>query len=266
MWKKVAVAGGLLAVVAGVAARSWAHGEAVQAPVAANVVVGDFKIMGNGTVRSWAQIGKNGQPTAVGITFSESALTGLPPGVKGDPRRSNFEYSMKLPRQAKATRIDHISFDWEPFGHAPKGIYDVPHFDLHFYYMTMSQRDAIQGAGMAPQKLFKKPAPQFVPAGYILPPGTGVPRMGAHWMNTAAPELRGGKFTHTFVLGSYDGRFTFLEPMLTKSFLETKPNVATPIALPKTVQQHGLYPTHYRVSFNQTRREYSIALENFRWR
>ncbi len=267
MWKKVAVAGGLLAIVSGIAARSWAHEETVKAPVVAkDVVVGDFKIMGNGTVRSWVQMGKNRQPTAVGITFSETALTGLPQGVKGDSRRSSFEYSMKLPSQAKATNIDHISFDWEPLGHEPKGVYDVPHFDLHFYSMTMQERAKIDGRGMAVQKLYKKPAAQYVPAAYILAPGTGVPRMGAHWVNTASPELRGGKFTHTFVLGSYNGRFTFLEPMFAKSYLETKPNVVVPITQPKTLQKSGLFPTRYNVSYNAARHEYTIALENWQWR
>ncbi|HVF84962.1 MAG TPA: DUF5602 domain-containing protein [Abditibacteriaceae bacterium] len=267
MRKKILVVSCLLAVSLGFAVRLSAHGATVKPVVKeANVVMGDFKIMGNGTVRSWARLGKNGRATAVGITFSETALTGLPKGVKGDLRRSSFEYLLQVPPQARALRINHISFDWEPFGHEPRGIYDVAHFDLHFYNVSVQDRNKIMGRGMAPQKMYKKPAAQFVPARYILAPGTGVPRMGAHWMNTAAPELRGRKFTHTFVYGSYDGRFTFLEPMFAKSFLDTKPKLQMPIALPKAVSQHGFYPTRYSVSHDPLRHEYSIALENFQWR
>lgn len=243
-----------------------AHEATTKAPTSATKPIGDFKVMGDGTVRSWVQLGKNGKPSSLGITFSETALNGLPKGVKGRPNLSSFEYLLQLPPQAKTTGINHISFDWEPLGHEPKGVYDVPHFDLHFYEISTQQRAQISGRGMNPQMMDKKPASQFLPAGYILPPGTGVPRMGAHWMNGASPELHGKPFLHTFVYGSYNGRVNFLEPMISKALLDRKSDVTAPIAQPKALQKPALFPTRYHIFYNATRHEYSISLENLQWR
>jgi len=35
-------------------------------------------LLGNGTVRSWIAVDQDGQPTAIGVTLSEAALSGLP--------------------------------------------------------------------------------------------------------------------------------------------------------------------------------------------
>src|ERR1044072_4966536 len=51
----------------------------------AGTFVGESRPLGNGTVRSWVTLDRNGDPTAVGVTFSEAALSGLPakePGTK----------------------------------------------------------------------------------------------------------------------------------------------------------------------------------------
>ena len=68
-----------------------------------------------------------------------------------------------------------------------------------------------------------KPLPAGeMPATYI---NTGlVPTMGAHWIDVTAPELNGQPFTETFIFGSFDGKMTFYEPMITKAFIEEKHN------------------------------------------
>ena len=37
-----------------------------------------------------------------------------------------------------------------------------------------------------------------MPAGYILPPDTIVPQMGAHWISKGVGELRGNPFANSF--------------------------------------------------------------------
>ena len=38
------------------------------------------------------------------------------------------------------TQYKFVQFDWNPAGHEPAGVYDLPHFDFHFY--TVSRRSA----------------------------------------------------------------------------------------------------------------------------
>jgi hypothetical protein len=52
--------------------------------------------------------------------------------------------------------------DWEPHGHPPPGVYDVPHFDFHFYMITPEERAGIDGSTGG-----QDPAAEFVPAHYV---------------------------------------------------------------------------------------------------
>jgi hypothetical protein len=52
----------------------------------------------------------------------------------------------------------------------------------------------------------------------------------------------------------------FAEPMVTKAFLETKPDFRAPIATPARYAAAGRYPTEYRVYWNEATREYRVAL------
>jgi len=225
----------------------------------AGTYLGQFTLMGNGTVRTWVKLGQNGKPSAIGVTFSETALIGLPATAPKD--MLGVEHNLALPKEAAVTGFDHIGLDWNPKGHEPPGIYDSPHFDLHFHLTPKEElkKITLQGAGLA--KLRKKPQAQFIPAGYIMPPGTEVPGMGAHAIDAAAPELNGQPFTYTFLYGYHDGKVHFIEPMITKAFLETKPNLTIPLKQPAAYQKRGYYPTSYSIKHDPIRQEYTVALE-----
>ena len=48
--------------------------------------------------------------------------------------------------------------------------------------------------------------------------------MGAHWLDITSPELNQENpksFTQTFIYGSYDGKVIFMEPMITKAFMDS---------------------------------------------
>ncbi len=229
--------------------------------------VGEMTIIGNGIVFSWAQIGKDDKPVAIGVTISETALTGLrddPPPTY--PKPPGWEYALTYPAEAvKKTPINHVSFDWNPQGHIPPGVYDVPHFDVHFYLMKYEDRQKITAEGDDLERCRKAPDKKYVPAGYIFAPESEEPKMGGHWVDTQTPELNGAPFTHTFIYGAYDGRLTFIEPMFTKSLLLTNPNITAPIKMPAAVQVSGYYPTKYFIRHNPVRKEYVIGLEEFVW-
>jgi Hypothetical protein TTHB210 len=227
-------------------------------PVPGAVVPGETFLIGEGTARSWVATDTAGRPTAVGITLSEEALHGLPqrmtPGVHG------VETLVPLPKM-KDQLFDHIGLNWNPRGHMPSGVYTVPHFDVHFYLIDRDERDRIQSEGEGAKKMGLAPSSQYVPTGYVMPPGTGVSGMGAHWIDPVSHEFHGHQFTHTLIWGSYDGRFVFIEPMLTKAFLESKPQVSVPLKLPTQYERSGYYPTSYAIRYDATTRSYMVAPE-----
>lgn len=146
---------------------------------------------------------------------------------------------------------------WLPRGHPPPGVYDIPHFDFHFYMISAAQRRAIP-PGPDPVE----PDPRYVPADYATD-GMAVPEEGVHWSDALAPEFNGEAFTRTFVYGFHGGDLIFVEPMVTKAFLETSPSVAEPIRQPDAYQRSGAYPTEYAVEHDAANRQYDIALRGF---
>ena len=223
-------------------------------------VVGQTKPLGAGQARSWVRLDRDGNPVAVGVTFSENALETLP---KEPPAGAEgVAISLALPEEAAATPFKHIGLDYNPHGHEPVKIYDTAHFDFHFYMISETEREGITATGDGLAKGNRQPAAEFIPEGYVAVPNGLVPRMGAHWVNPAGRELNGQPFTTTFLFGSYDGRLIFAEPMITKSFLEAKTNVTELIKLPKSYERRGAYyPAKYSIRYDAAAREYTVALE-----
>jgi hypothetical protein len=54
--------------------------------------------------------------------------------------------------------------------------------------------------------------------------------------------------------------------MITNAFLKQKQNVTVPIKLPKVYAKSGYYPTSYSITFDETRKEYSVSLDNLTYR
>ncbi len=242
---------GLLAVLAAGASAQRVNG---------GTVLGAPQPVGQGTARSFITFDDRDRPTTIGVILSAGALSGLPTEAPaGAP--PVFEYVLPLPKEAAIAGYTHVTLDWNPQGHPPPGVYTVPHFDFHFYLITPEERQRITTKGDDLEKARRKPAPEYAPAGYILPHGTEVPRMGAHMIKPAADEFQKKPFTKTFLYGSYDGRLIFLEPMITKAFLESKPNVTESIGLPQAYPGPGYYPTRYSVKYDPASEEVRVSLE-----
>ena len=223
-------------------------------------IVGETKSIGAGTARSWVRVDRNGNPVAVGVTLSEKALEELP--KEPPPGEEGIGISLGLPAQASRTAFKHVWLNFNPHGHPPAKIYDVAHFDFHFYMISDAEREAITATGEGAVKGNRQPAAEFIPEGYSFIPDSTVPRMGAHWVNPLSRELHGQPFTTTFLFGSYDGRLIFAEPMITKNFIEAKTDVTEMIKLPKSYERRGTYyPTRYSVRYDAAAKEYTVALE-----
>lgn len=212
--------------------------------------------VGGGIIKTMVEINHAGEPIAVGIIISERTLMNLP------EESSHFV----LPFHQKAADVvpfKHVLLDWNPEGHEPPGVYDLPHFDFHFYMTTSEERMEI-GVNDPKAEIF--PAPEYMPADYVPIPGY-VPMMGKHWVDRFAPELQRDEhhhpFTHTFIFGSYNGEVTFYEPMITLDYLLRKQNEQFNIKQPAAWQTPGYYPTKYSIRYDEQKRDIIVLLEGF---
>lgn len=223
-------------------------------------LLGKAKPMGNGMIWSWVEYGPGATPAAVGVTFTETALSGLPETMP--PGAHSRAYELELPKQAGVPPYTHIVVDWNPSGHMPPGVYDVPHFDFHFYMIPPEERNRITVGKEDLVRHARKPAAKFIPAGYILPDGTQEPRMGSHWIDPDGPEFHKNPFRKTFIYGSFDGHVTFYEPMISLAYLrENRTNDVEVIRRPASYEKAGYHPTAYSVRYDDARKEYTVALE-----
>lgn len=229
------------------------------------LVYGSSVNFAQGSARAWVQIDANGAASAIGIAMTETALNGLPTTVSG-PSPTALMASLPLPPEAAGTGFDHAEVGWNPLGHDPVPIYGQPHFDMHFYTVSAATQAAILPND--PQwatKATNLPGAAFVPTGYVSPPApiaaSAVPQMGVHWTDVKSPEFTGQGFSSTFIYGSWDGQFIFLEPMITKAYLDSHPaNVTKNIPQPAQWAKSGSYPTTYTVNYDASVKEFRITL------
>jgi len=216
----------------------------------ASISYGSFVDVGNGQARSFISKNEDGSVKEIGFNFTEDALNGLPV--------HNTPFVLPMPADNK-TLINHISFDYTVHGHGPEHVYDVEHFDVHFYMVSEQEKNAIT---LEDPRIDIAPPTASIPKNYI--PGANEPKMGKHWADSTAHEFHGKDFTTTFIYGSFNGKFIFLEPMIAISYLKTKPNVNLDVVPLGKVQQAGLYPEKYAIKWETTRKEYSVTLNNLK--
>lgn len=220
-----------------------------------NVFYGSAVPFGNGVVRSFVSQTKNGEPLAIGLEISEKAMQKLPHEIA--------EIILELPNKANNMIVDHISLGWNPEGHEPPGIYDLPHFDMHFYWIPEEEVMDITNADLAEIL----PDNMYWPATYFDTPGF-VPMMGKHWLSGLAPELGGQVFDETFIYGSYNGEFIFYEPMITWDYLNDR-NFEDSYAIqqPENYDRTGYYYAEsYHISFDEQKKVYRVALTDLFWK
>ncbi len=214
----------------------------------ARTLLGEDIAVGKGTAQSFIIMNSNGDPERIGFTFTASTLQDLP--------MHGAMYEIPVPK-GNNTMVDHISFDYNAHGHEPPGIYDVPHFDIHFYNISKAERAVIKSNTPEMELL---PPPEYVPIDYAAIPG-GDPNMGKHWTDTTGAEFHGKPFDKTFIYGSYNGMFIFHEAMVALSYLKTKPNISVPVKQQRKVQVGGYYPTNFSISFDESKQLYTVSMD-----
>jgi hypothetical protein len=218
---------------------------------------------GNGQVRSFAVLEKQtDKPIQIGFELSTGALANLP-GGEADHHEASFVVALH-PKVKAATVFDHLVADWNSSGHEP-GPYLLPHFDFHFYMLSLSQRLAITASD--PLSVAPLPA-DYLPADYIGPLGPE-PQMGGHCVDITSPELGifapPQTFTHTFIYGAYDSKVVFYEPMVTHDYLSTGAGGTFTIKQPMKFSKAGYYPTSYSITKDASGNRY-VVLSGFVYR
>lgn len=225
--------------------------------------------LGNGTARAYVLLDGD-RPLELGFALSESALEGLPDLADAPDEEAFVLVDLESPAE-NPTPFRLTAMDWNPRGHIPADVYDVPHFDFHFYMIDAASRDAIVPEAPDQYAAFESRgrdgvAEGMLPAHFIYPGDATVPQMGAHWIDPASHEFHGQAFDSTFIYGTWDGQVIFWEPMITKAYMESRPQARIEIATPDQVATPGWYPTAYWVGFDEASKEYRIALVDFKER
>ena len=245
--------------------------------------------LGDGSVATYAAYTADGTPAAVGVRISSQAMASLPMTMSDAhhcyDRDGNgsieqdaecimtHERIIPLPSSASA-RADvpfkWVLFNWNPMGHHPPGIYDAPHFDIHFMIEPIENILAIESGPCGPEFVrcdHFELARKDVPADYLAADYQNfdaiVPAMGNHLIDVTSPELHGTPFTRTWMYGAYDGRITFYEEMVTKAYLESRPDTCFAIKTPKAVEVAGYYPTQSCTRYEEDQDAYTVSMETF---
>jgi hypothetical protein len=242
--------------------------------------------LGNGTVRTYVLVSTADRdvPLEVGVALSEGAMEGLPQAAGMAGHESMVVNLLALPVH-NPTPYRFFELDWNPAGHEPTAIYGVPHFDFHFYTVSRETRSSIvpsdpryaEAAASFPGAEFRPPFYVDAATAAGAPAwAVTVPQMGLHWFDVRAPELQAAlgnpagyrPFTRTFIKGTWDGRFIFDEPMITRDWLLTKRVSAgeaaadeiIPVPTAARYAPAGFYPEAYRIAYDPRAREFLVGL------
>lgn len=207
-----------------------------------NIFKGPDAAFHGGKAWTWIQIDPAGNPEKIAIAIDDAAMNSLNMGGEGGSGHDHSNsLSLALHPKAGSTVFKHALLDWNPTGHEPAGVYDLPHFDFHFYMTSEADRIAIPAPDQDMSKFLIYPDAAYLPVNYVA--GPPAPQMGLHWVDVTSPELNGQTFTQTFIYGSYDGKVTFYEPMITKAFIDSKSEYVRDIPVPSKFAESGFYPT-----------------------
>lgn len=219
---------------------------------------------GAGTAETWITLDVHGAPAEIGAAISEEAVAEF----DMHDAHHDIALSVPLPPQAGATGFEHVLLNWNHQGHTPKGVFDVPHLDVHFYLTDNAAREAIEPDDPAYlEKAAREPAPDLMPGDFVPPPELEpIPAMGVHWSDGTDPVFAGTPFTQVLIYGAWDGAVTFIEPMVTTGVLASKETIAAEVKQPERVAEAGFYPARYRIRYDAERGMHVVVLEDLAWR
>lgn len=260
-------------------------------------IYGEPAEMGNGTVSAFYQQSPNGTPLAVGIELTSTVLQNLPQAPSDGLRDikdkqgavvmpcCGHEMVLDLPADTITTPFKQFVINYEPHGHPPAGVYNKEHFDFHFYLADNDERLKIAVPIAEDRCLIPGPdgvlgptelsCSDFETAMADLPQdmqvpgyqsvGAVVPGMGNHLLNLEGPEFHGQPFTHSWLVGTWNGEITFFEPMISTDFLtELTDKSCFSYPMPETMPEEGWYPSEYCMQYDNVKKVYQVSLENWK--
>jgi hypothetical protein len=273
------------------AAATLAGCASMTSPAPQSRVAGWQMPLGKGSAATYVEFADGNTPASIGVALSAQALDELPQGsdmhrCHGRTQEGNvdaatkcvqtFEHVIPLP-DAVARRADvpfkWVLLNWNPHGHIPPGVYDVPHFDIHFMMVPISDIFAIEPGPCGPEmvrcdqfRIGKKPLPANYMHADFRDVDAVVPAMGNHLIDLTGPEFNKQPFTHSWIYGVYDGKVTFYEQMITRAYLLGNPDGCTPIKSPPAVAVSGFYPRVACIRHDAKSGDYTVSMEQFTFR
>ena len=229
-----------------------------------NVFKGPQVTLGYGKVRSWISVDGDHNPVEIGIEITKEALLQPERDKKTAPMAGS---TIVIPLHLKAqqlTPFDHIGLNWNPHGHEPEQVFDVPHFDIHFYMISVEEQMAIPEWSLSTNELFNNYPPLgYMPADYFTPPdaATAEGQMGKHWLPANLPDYL--PFSKIMMYGSFNGEFIFVKPMITLDYLLSNAASSVAYSQPDHFAEAGNYPTKYNIYHNEITGNTYITLSDF---
>ena len=275
-------------LVAGLVALAAGGLAALRAPEGARTLHGQAVAVGGGTARMYVEVDAAGKPAAVGFELTASALEGLATEMNTTSRcwdkdgsghhshgecLGDFQSTLSMPRGSEALGLPVRwgTINWNPEGHIPPApeVWSAPHFDFHFFMADQAVIDGIRpgpcGEYIDCQDF--EVATKALPEGQTPPDyinvGAAVPGMGNHLVDAKDPEIADPTlgFSSTFIYGVYDAQMIFLEPMVSRHYLLTKPSACRPVRAPAKYATEGYYPTQYCVRHDAASGTYRVTLD-----
>ncbi len=241
--------------------------------------------LGEGYVKSYGVVEAK-KVKEVGVIISEKSLLGLPQNCGKDKpsigarwiicqaqdenelgqMNDTMVLTLDMPRNvSKLAGIKKLDFSWLPYGHAPKGIWDKPQFDIHFPF--------VRPLGGNNSELFYSPktSPDQLPDGFIV-----LPKSGFEWNTSAlkghshaadpgtSPEFKGGKFEGNFLYLTYNGKAIGYEAYVSKSLLDNKGSFSKSLGTPESSYGSSIAPSSLSISYNKENNEFKVTLSDYK--
>jgi Domain of unknown function (DUF5602) len=224
-----------------------------------------------GTLSSDAKLDAKGNVLEASVTVPMSVIQNAPTTMDmSQPMMRKADAVLEFPAVVrKTTFLNHLGLFWNPMGHEPLVRYGAPHWDFHFFTIEPAQAAAIdcknlaQGDPKAVAPGWLPPVPPNVPAAQLC-----LPLMGFHSMPVtefkAPGALLDGQFEKVMIGGYYQGRFQFIEPMITTALLEKRESFSLPIPVPANIGQATQYPTKFEAIYEEATDDYTFVFSAFK--
>jgi hypothetical protein len=212
--------------------------------------------VGNGVARTFATIRSTGEPKEVGVILTKEAFTGLP--------STNTVYPLEFDTKVKeSTLFDHVALGLSATGHGlpPTGNIGA-HFDFRFFMTTQAERLAIPApstSGFPAGGGFDvSPPAGYLPANYAM--NAAVSQIGRHWGENVFHA--GHHVDHTMILGTWNGKLTFINPIITLATLTSGQKESVAFPQPQLFERQGYYPTKYSF-YKDDKDRHVVTLSDF---